>query len=78
MYCSGIMVNSDNLSLDQLYWEHNYGHCDLGIRCKCLRSEWLGVLCENWNPLGVKSFEEYQKYIIETHKTSSSKSISLK
>ena len=40
------------------YFMNLYGTCNLGTKCQCLKTSWLGQLCPNWKPLGCKSHED--------------------
>lgn len=55
------------------HWLDNYGHCMLQSKCSCLKAkEWIGQLCCNWKPLGVKSLKElydYQKKVRNEKRT---------
>lgn len=44
------------------YYLDNYGSCELGPKCQCLKNKWKGQLCEHWQPLGIKSLQELENY----------------
>lgn len=46
---------------DSDYYLNNYGTCSI-TPCSCLKTGWLGTLCYNWKPLGVKSLEELTQH----------------
>lgn len=45
------------------YFLDNYGSCQLGTKCRCLREDWKGQGCLHWIPLGVKSINEYRIHV---------------
>lgn len=42
------------------YLADQYGSCRKGDKCECLRpgNPWIGTGCLDWEPLGVKTFQE--------------------
>lgn len=50
------------------YFDHNYGTCAV-CPCPCLERifkqihPWLGTGCPNWQPLGVRSWDELRERI---------------
>ncbi len=42
----------------EAYFLNNYGSCDLGPKCECLKSGWFEVMCSHWTPSGAKSVDE--------------------
>ncbi len=40
------------------YWLINYGECELGPKCVCLKTGWFDIICSHWNPLGARSVED--------------------
>lgn len=42
------------------YIADNYGACDRGPSCRCLKpsSPWLGRACAHWQPVQAKTWDE--------------------
>lgn len=46
----------------------NYGTCKLGAECYCLKGQWRGRDCRNWEPTTAKTYPELQAWQQKTRK----------
>ena len=56
------------LSIEQIenYFLDNYGSCDMGPKCQCLRQGWKGQTCSHWTPAGIRNLNDLRKCAEET------------
>lgn len=52
---------------EEQYIRENYGNCKV-TPCQCiLNKNWLGTLCQNWEPVKEKSFAERYEALRKQH-----------